>query len=165
MIDWTAVTEGALALVSAGAMAVAFWVRSTTGTQISTTIVTSCKDGPIASTIDAAITDEIAMACKDGPIATAMDARIERAAAHLYDRINGHDHRLTRLEAAVADLPRARDLHTIALQVSEMLGEMKGVRSELHSQGERFKRHEGQLDRLEQWAIEAAKENAEGKGT
>jgi|GEM_PF-5293504 len=140
MTDWTAITEGVLAFLSAGAIGLAFYVKATARTVIDIQIEAACT----------------------GKIATLADAKIERAAAGLYNKINDHDHRLTRLETAVADLPRGRDLHVIALQVSEMLGEMKGMRSELHSQGERFKRHEGQLDRLEQWAIEAAKEKAEG---
>lgn len=135
IIDWTAVVEGALGIFSVCGMGVALWVRSTTLTQITTTITGSCKDGSINS---------------------AIDAKVERAVSHLYDRINGHEGRLTRVEAALADLPRSKDVHEIAIKVTEMVGELKAVRTELHSQGERSKRQEQQLDKVEAWAIEAA---------
>lgn len=135
MIDWTAIVEGALGIFSVCGMGVALWVRSTTTTQITATITGSCKEGSINS---------------------AIDAKIERVASHLYDRINGHEGRLTRVEAVLADLPRKNDMHDIAIKVTEMVGELKAVRSELHSQGERSKRQEQQLDKVEEWAIEAS---------
>jgi hypothetical protein len=129
--------------LSAIAICVSFWVKSTAKAEAEECVEEAKKE------------------LLDGKIPNAIDTKVERVANLLYERINNHETRVTRIESALADLPRSADLHK--LQVAELVGEVKGVRNELHGQSDNFKRLEKQFDKVEEWAVEAAKDAKEAK--
>lgn len=57
--------------------------------------------------------------------------KIDSALAAVYTRINADHDRLSHLEGVVDDIPRAKDIHTMALALSDMAGDLKAIKAQM----------------------------------
>lgn len=136
--EWVSVgVQIMLALASAMAIAITFYVNSTTQKKASS------------------LEKTIAGVEKAG--ATALD----NALSKIYGVINEYGNRIQRLETMLDNLPHSKDVHQIALQCTELVGELKELRAELAAVRDTSKANQGTLVRLEGYLRRSEARNEE----
>lgn len=82
-----------------------------------------------------------------------VDGRMNRHA----DRIAGMESRLASLEHTVGGLPGQTDLHSIALQLKELGGEMKAMSAQMEGQTDLLRRMDRTVELHEEHMLKAGK--------
>jgi hypothetical protein len=100
----------------------AFWVKNTSKREAEETVAAAKTD--LSNKIEAvekAAAENLDKNCN--PMRLALD----NSTRALHALIAGHGDRLMRVETVLVDIPRGTDVHKIALECANLLGEMKGI--------------------------------------
>lgn len=91
---------------------------------------------------------------KASTVEKAASTALDTLASKFYAIFNDHGTRITRIETTLGDLPHGRDVHNIALQCANLVGELKELRAEMHAVRDSSRANQNTLNRLETFMLE-----------
>jgi DNA relaxase NicK len=142
----------AAALLGAAALVISFYVRATVGEK-------SAKD---CETLETKVETKIEAVEKElGAKIEAVDKAhgdgLERAIGRLHERVAGYEARIRNLEVKIDSNAKQDELHKVAIQITEVSGDMKAILARMSSMEENSKVNAASLRRLEDHVLNIEK--------